>query len=526
MKQIKIYLALAIGALLFNSCSGFLDSEPLTLLTDVNFYKTKADAELAIVGCYDGVQQIGGVGFPVLSEVLSDNCFSGTGNNDALNYLVLDEFDLSKSPGEVDILNANWESYYKAIYRMNVLLQKMDQIDWNGDDAYRNNIEAQARFLRANCYFEMVRIWERVPLLTEPSSGNIPQSEPDEIYKAITEDLLYAAENGTETVEPGRINKFAAKAMLAKVFLFYTGFYQKTDLVGLVTKATALQGLEDVIGSTKYGLVEEYKNLWPAASTYIEGDTLATTFAGKDNSETVFSIKYNITSNWNGNTDGNQWLVMLGMRAQTASPYGKGWGGCTVLPSLYNEFEAEDLRKTASIISFADENIEFDNTDTREVTGYINKKYIPLANPSGSDVSESAGGVSFMISQYQDFVGIRYADVLLMAAELGSTNAQTYFDLVRERAGLTSITATLANILEERRFEFAFEGIRYWDLIRQGIEVAAPKIEINTKVLNGGVETDKIISSSNIIAKRGFQMIPQQQITRSGGVLTQNAGWQ
>ncbi len=526
MKQIKIYLALAIGALLFNSCSGFLDSEPLTMLTDGNFYKTKADAELAIVGCYDGVQQIGGVGFPVLSEVLSDNCFGGTGNNDDLKYQVLDEFNLSRSPGEVDILNTNWEGYYKAIYRMNVLLQKMDQIDWKGDDAYRNNIEAQARFLRANCYFEMVRIWERVPLLTEPASGNIPQSEPDDIYKAITEDLMYAAENGTETVEPGRINKYAAKAMLAKVYLFYTGYYQKADLVGLVTKADALQGLEDVISSTKYGLVEEYKNLWPAASTYIDGDTLATTFAGKDNSETVFSIKYNITSNWTGNTDGNPWLVMMGMRAQTFSPYGKGWGACTVLPGLYNDFETDDLRKSASIISFADENLEFDNTDTREVTGYINKKYIPLANPSGSDVAESAGGVSFMLSQYQDYVVIRYADVLLMAAELGSTNAQSYFDLVRARAGLTSKTATIENILDERRFEFAFEGIRYWDLLRQGIDVASSKIEINTTVLNGGVSTDKIISASNLVAKKGLQMIPQQQITRSGGTLTQNAGWQ
>lgn len=529
MKKIQLYL-LMVGMILLTACSkSFLDSEPITSLTDANFYKTVDDAELAIVGCYDGIQVLysSGVAFPIASELLSDDCFGGTGNTDGYGYQVLDEFDQSRSPGDVDLLNDNWKAYYKAIYRCNVLLKKMDQIDWGDSTSLRNSYEAQARFLRAYAYFDMVRLWENVPLLTEPSSDNIPQSTPEDVYKVIAEDLLYAAENGEEAVEPGRVNKWAAKAMLARVYLFYTGYYGKNDLAGVVSKTQVLAGLEDIITSDKYSLIEEYKNLWPAASSTPNeaGDGLTTTYAGKDNQETIFAIKYNITSDYNGNTDGNHWEVMNGLRTQSFSPYGKGWGACTVLPDLYNAFEDGDTRRDASIIGIAEEELDFDNSDQREYTGYATKKYIPLSNPDGTDVAEANGASNFMIGQFQDYVVMRYADVLLMAAELGSSNSQDYFDQVRERAGLASKTVNEANIMEERRFEFAFEGIRYWDLLRQGLETAANTIATSETVWNGGVEATKQIKKDKITATKGFQMIPQTQVSLSNGVLVQNDGW-
>jgi len=527
MNKLKIYIA-AFAAILLGSCSeSFLDSEPLTSLTTGNFYRTKADAELAIVGCYDGIQILSAAnpGIVVTSETLSDNCYGGFGNSDGFDSQVVDEFNLARAPSNVNTFNAAWIAYYKAIYRVNVLLQNMDQIDWEGDDAYKNSIEAQARFLRAYAYYDMVRLWERVPLLTEPSSDNIPQSEPEAIYAQISEDLLFAAENGAETVEAGRVNKWAAKAMLARVYLFYSGYYG-SDLPG-VTKAAALQGLEEIINSGNYALIPEFKNLWPAAAASVNeaGDDLVTTYAGKDNVETVFAIKYNITSDWNGNTDGNHWLVMVGLRVQSFSPYGKGWGGATVTKSFYDAFEDGDQRREASIIGIVEEGLPFDNADQREYTGYAIKKYTPMSYPDGTEVSEANGGTSFMISQFQDYVVMRYADVLLMAAELGSPNAQEYYDTVRTRAGLETKPVSNANLLKERRFEFAFEGIRYWDLLRQGIETAADAIATTDVVLNGGVETNKVIKKENIIATRGFQMIPQTQISLSDGVLVQNDGW-
>lgn len=540
MKKLSIYF-LALLATLFSACSeSFLDTESKTELNEETFYKTKGDAEKAIIGCYDGIQVLysSGVAFPVMSEVLSDNCFGATGNGDGFGYQMLDEFDLQRSPADVDLLNGNWVAYYRAIYRINVLLQKMDQINWDGDEAYRNNIEAQARFLRAYAYFDMARTWEKVPLVTEPTNENVAQAEPDAIYAQIAQDLQFAAEKGSSTVEAGRVNKYAAKALLARVYLFYTGYYGKTDLAG-ITKATVLAGLEDVItssGTTQYGLVDQYKNLWPAAAATVNAAKtgIETTYAGKDNKETLFAIKYNITSDYNGNTDGNQWMVMLGLRTQSFPPYGKGWGACTVLPSLYNAYETGDTRKTASIIAIAEEKLDFDITDQREYTGYTNKKYTPIStyvlDPASNtyvvkDVSEANNATNFMIGQFQDYVVIRYADVLLMAAELGSANAQSYFDQVRARAGLDSKPVNQANIMAERRFEFAFEGLRYWDLLRQGVSTAASTVTVSTKVKNGGTEVTKTISGAKLTATRGFQIIPQSQISLSNGVLKQNNGW-
>ena len=526
-KGILMVLAM-VGA--FGCSDDFLDTELLTGVTDESFYRTIEDADIALIGCYDGVQQIynNGVSFPLASEIFSDNCYGGTGNTDAFNYRVMDEFSLAVDPGQTNVFNSSWVAYYQAIYRINVLLEKMDNIDWSNNPDYRNEVEAQARFLRAYCYFDMVRLWERIPLVTVPSSGNLPQNDADEIYTQIAEDLSFAAANGGTTVSPGRINQHAAKALLARVYLFYTGYYGASDLVGMVTGADALQGLEDVIASGSYGLVSDFRNLWPAASSSpdVANNTLTSTYAGPDNPETVFSIKYNITSNYNGDNDGNHWLVLFGMRGHEFSPYGRGWGAGTVLSSFYDAFDDTDVRRDASIIAIDEEGLDFDPSDQREYTGYTNKKYLPLSLPDGSDVATANGASDFQIGQYQDYVAIRYADVLLMAAELGSASAESYFDMVRDRSNPDNPRdATLANILEERRLEFAFEGLRYWDLLRQGVDVAANTIAVNTTVLNGGNSESKVISAADIVATRGLRRIPQNQITRSDGLLTQNEGW-
>ena len=529
--KMSIRYIMIVSLLALGSCSkSFLDTEDVTSATEQNFYKTPDDAFKALVGAYDGLQRVWaeGIALPVATEIMSDNAFGGTGNSDGFGYQMMDEFDKLRSPSDQNMFNANWIAYYNAIYRCNMLIGKLDQIDWKGQDDLRKTYESEARFLRAYLYFDMVRLWGNIPLVIVPTSENIPQANPDDVYKLIAEDLEFAAANlpsvsytSQASSTYGRVTKWAAEALIGRVFLYYTGYYGKPDLVGVVSKDEALAYLEDVIDNGGFGLVENFEELWPAASI--------DEYAGEDNQETVFAIKHTYTSDYDGNTDGNHWMVMYGIREQTITPYGNGWGGGTVNQKLWNAYEATDTRRASSIISIAGESLDFQmKNNQREFTGYYIKKYTPMSDEAGNSLAVKMGGVNFMIGQFQDYVAIRYADVLLMAAELGSANAQEYFDEVRQRAykaNFTSIPVTQDNIMKERRLEFAFEGIRYFDLLRQGIDVAAATIAENTSLENGGVSTAKTISAAKVTETKGLIQIPYTQITLSNGVLKQNAGW-
>lgn len=530
MKKFKLYIPVIVLVSLAACKKSFLDTEDVTSVSEQNFYKTPDDARKALVGVYDGLQRVwsGGVALPVAAEIMSDNAFGGTGNADRFGYQLVDEFDKLRSPGDQNIYEGNWRDYYKAVYRANMLLTHLDQVDWKGQEALRNIYESEARFLRAYCYFDMVRLWGNIPLLTKPSTENVPQANPDSVYRLIADDLKFAVANlpavNYSIQDPathGRVTKWAAESLIGRVFLYYTGYYNKTDLAGAVNKAQALAYLEDVIANGGFGLVSNFAHLWPAASL--------NNYVGENNKETVFAIKYTYTSDWNGNVDGNHWLVLLGIRVQNIYPYGLGWGGGTVNPKLWNAYDQNDTRRNASIISIAGENLDFKNVkDQREYTGYYMKKYTPMVDAAGASLAEKMGGVSFMISQFEDYVSIRYADVLLMAAELGSPNAQQHFDAVRQRAfgsNFVQIPVSQENMMNERKLEFAGEGIRYWDLLRQGANAAATAIAESVTLQNGGVNTVKTISASKITETKGLSQIPYSQITLSNGMLKQNAGW-
>lgn len=546
----------------------FLDVQSKTEGTTGNFYTSESAASRALIGCYDGWQRTVSNGptfaFHYLSELCSDECFGGTGNNDARNSAVVDRFDIGEDNSQQNLHNTLWESYYAAIYRVNQLLVKENEIAWNSE-ASHGQLIGEARAMRGILYFDLVRLFENVPLLTEPSTENVPQANPDDVYALIFDDLKYAAANipadaypkASSSTNDGRITCYAAKAMMARAYLFYTGVYGKEP--ANVTKAEVLQGLEDIISSGEYALVPLYKNLWYCASTTWEGSDQTgwrevSTYAGEDNVENILTMKFNYTSDYNGNAGGNNAIQMFSIRGGTfKAPYGQGWGGATVPKNFVESFPAGDQRLTASVIDLEGEGIasttEYQSAinDQREYTGYFNKKYTAR---SGYHQSESSGSWSlthyydglmagdFQISQPIGYTIMRYADVLLMAAELGSSNAQAYLNQVHNRAYATenedgtvntpnnSIPVTKENIMEERRLEFAFEGIRYWDLLRQGVNVAAQAIVASgEKVLNGGNEGTVTFKADNIISKRGFQQIPLTQIQLSNGVLKQNAGW-
>ena len=542
-----------VGALSMTSCSeSFLDVSSKTESNTENFYKTEGDAWRALLGCYDGWRQISsapGIGFYVASTVMGDECYGATGKGDGFGYQAIDAFDPMKSPSDMQLYGQDWKVYYAGVYRCNELMAHEEQINWESESNHGLYM-GECRAIRALLYFDMVRLWGNIPLFLEPVNENREQADPAEVYAAIFEDLKFAIANipadaNLTEKEAGRITKYAAEAMLARAYLFYSGYYGKDpgftnaegETTGVVTKADALAAVEDVIGSGNYGLVDDFKNLWPAASLVpipgnVGWNTDASTYAGDFNKEVILAQKFTPTQDYNGNNDSNRWLVMMGMRSLNHTPYGKGWGACTVVPQFLEKFPDGDTRRAASAIDLVGEGIAQGNdfnssfADWREYTGYSVKKYSPLVYGNGLPGTNADGTAGFQECNANQWILMRYADVLLMAAELGSGNAANYMHQVRARAGLDDIAVNQQNIMEERARELAFEGIRYWDLLRQGVDVAADAIAASAgEVFNGGVKGTVTYDKSKTIATKGLSQIPENQITLSNGVLKQNPGW-
>lgn len=552
MKFFNNILKASLGVLLLTGCSDFLDSNPITSLVESNYYKTEKDAQTALIGCYDGLQNIYTKNdLPTLLApiIMADECFGGTGTGDGYGFQLIDEFDYQRSLGDVNMYNSVWASSYQAIYRCNMLLSKMDQIEW-ASQATRNQVEAEARFIRAYIYFDLGKLLGNIPLVTRPvtkEEANIPQASPEELYGLIESDLLFPAENGLLNgdkwtsdwgiVNDGRATAFAAKAMLARVWLYYTGYHNKTSLPNGTSKQQIVTALQEVYASG-HGLVDKYNELWPAASSERDATAepikLKTSYVGEGNQEAVWSIKFNSSGEW-GNFDGFSGMRIIGMRSGSIKSFGNtvygdgSWGGAPVNSKFVSDWKAAepgDPRLGWSVIDMATEGIIMsDKHDQREYTGYFPKKYICMGN--GTDNIYVAQGLDFQWNQYTDLVVIRYADVLLMLSEL--TEDAQYLNQVRTRVGLAPVSYTAENLRKERKHEFAFEGVRYWDLLRYDhtLDYAANAIAFSGKVINGAGDkgSNKVIDGNRFKATKGLSQIPNTQISLSNGVLKQNEGW-
>jgi hypothetical protein len=527
MKKLIIIL-IGLTPLLMAGCKkSFLSLTPINKEVEEDFYKTPPDAFQALVAAYS-VLDISGYGNIVLSsEITSDDCFGGGGTAD--NGLTQwDRFQTF-----TDHNSDAWSKYFTGIFRTDVFLAKVAGVDFGTQTALKDRYIGEAEFLRAYFYFDLVRMFGHVPLITKPIEGDnyyLPQASADSVYALIASDLQDAITRLTPSAIPysqiptdeyGRATKWAAESLLARVYLYYTGYYSKPDLVGMVTRDDVAKDLDDVIQNSGYGLVKKYADLWRAAS--------GSEFAGQNNEEGVFVIQYTDQGlgNWS-QQNGNRFQVMVGIRNQSLGDYYKGWGMGPVNPALWNDYESGDTRRTASIISIADEGLSsaYSLGDQNQYTGYFWKKYTPVGDATRPD----ANGGDFQIDNFDNYVAIRFADVLLMAAEINLhsnlSKAQGYYNQVRDRAfnydvshrkTLTSDAAGLKLIMEERRLELALEGQRYWDLLRQGMTVAKQAIDNTT----GG--SDFLVDFP--VATNGLFEIPQTQIGLSDGTLTQNPGY-
>ena len=518
MKNFKIKSIVAlIMIFLVSACSeDFLDLKPLDQEVTTNFYRTEDQAFQALVAIYDVLtyQSTPGVSwmpFITVADALSDDAFAG--GSDANDGFEWDQLNNFRAQTTSPIAHAIWIKNYIGVYRANLFLEIIDGI--NASESFKKRTIAEAKFMRAYFYLEQVRFFENIPLLTEtikgPSEYAQEQNTPQEVYNQIAKDLVEAIADLPESVpagEEGRITRWAAQGLLARAFLFYNGVYGGDLMAGntQVNRAFVLQQLEDLIANSGHDLFEDYSHNF--------------SLVGEFGVESVFEISYGDTPPWwdwgyvrGGN--GNLAAQMQGPRIVGSQNWNRGWSFAPVSHKLY-EFLQDDPRRPYTIVMEQ----ELDGTLTKgyQHTGYFSRKYSSDAEHWGSDGQ-------FELNRTSNHRVIRFSDVLLMAAELDSPNKQEYLDRVRARVGLESVPATLENIFKERRLELSLEGIRYFDVLRRGVDYANQQFT-HSGIRGPNYEGDQVIFDVTFNpATRGFLPIPQTEIDLSAGLFRQNDGY-
>lgn len=317
---------------------------------------------------------------------------------------------------------------------------------------------------------------------------------------------------------------------------------------GSVTKQDVIHWIDDCVAHSGHALVPDFRNLWMYAASkdykYTQDHNLDWVGDGKRNPETVFATKFS-TLGSESQIFSNIKQLFFGWRNQNSVPFGSGWGFGTVNPQLYEQWPDDDIRKKASICYVDDVETEGElyyqenQWNSMQDTRMWAKKTMPVTEwpeegprfdsngfpTNGINVSVRLFGAStgMEVNNVNDQIEIRFSDILLMGSELGGPNAQQYMDRVRERVGLPSIPATLENIKLERRYELAFEGVRYWDILRWHDEEEAYSKIVKVPCLNDGRPGHVTVRFRP--ETKGFMQIPQQEIIKSDHVLKQNEGW-
>lgn len=426
------------------------------------------------------------------------------------------------------IFSYTFNSAYSSIEQINKLIDHIDNLPSDINPMVAKHAKGEMIFLRAYLHYELASMYGPVQVITDNNSWEqkVKTATPETTWGQIMLDLKDAIElmDGSlcpSLYEDGRVSRYAAEALLARAFLFYTGFYQgKHDIAAqeasvnlpdgsTLSKQDVVAYLNDCIDNSPFRLVSDYRNLWPYTNRLTVENNPETAGQGLKwveddgaiNPEVLFKIRYNTNANWSdpyGTGYANLYALFFGHRMVQSSyesemtyPIGGGWGAGTVAPNLFDDWtsaEPEDMRRNASIQdmnSFIND-VSFGG-DGAQLTAYHEKKISPVLAKE-SDIYgwgyEYYPFESWMFYGDPSYIGtsnpfqqgsihplnlIRLADVYLMHSELtGTTDG---INKVRTRAGLAPLTSySLSALQQERRWELAFEGVRWNDMRRWGDE--------------------------------------------------------
>jgi hypothetical protein len=475
------------------ACEDFLDREPLGRYTTDSY--PSGGLTQYVYGMYSELRTWGVHGFPFVGivSISSDDADKGSTPADAPAQIELDNFTVVPTNG---LLRDFYTGHYTAINKANVVLNEADSllaVEAVSQEDF-NQSTAEARFVRGYLYFNLVRTFGGVPkvdaLVTDQGDFNIPRATADEIYSLIESDLLYAEANlpvSWDEAFVGRPQKTSAQGMLAKVYAYRENW------------AAALQSAQNVISSGMHDLSTPYTTIF--------------TEEGENSSESLFEIQNIRNQSFNFGSD---YARVQGVRG--SGEWDFGWGFNMPSAALLDAYEPNDPREDATVI-FVGETTPYGEVPPASLPNprYNQKVY---TNPTYRSAANNRQG---------DWVNIRilrYADVVLLAAEAANELGQTdlaleYLEMVRARARgdnaaiLPEITETnqaaLRDLIRhERRIELAMEHERFFDLVRWGIA---------EQVLHAAGKTNFAAGKNELMP------IPQDEIDKSNGVLTQNPGY-
>ena len=547
--------------ILFTSygCNSILETKDLLDKNEQNYPATESDVQSSLAAIYQKMSLEFSHIF--ISTLVSDETFGGGGPDD-YESMAIDQ--LKKN--DDNMLSLTWSNYYSGIYRTNKLMENINNVKVI-DPSSKQTAIAEAKFMRALFHFNLAQLFGPVPVYTSSASVNRPNSTPEALYSQIATDLKAAIDSfpavnftAIPTTRLGHANRWVAEGMLARVFLYYTGYYQKTELPlndgTTITKAQVITYLEDCINNSGHALAADFRTLWPYTNKYTVEDYaytkgLGLKWLGEEglNKETVFAIRFGNIADYNNFPSGmNKMNTAFSNRGQSLQrntfPVGAGWGQGTVNSRLVDQWKVEeptDPRIAMSIVNVKDPIegiVKYEDNGWSQVndTHLFVKKYTTImawknkatktVYGSYTDILYGAAEADYIRNE-QDIVLLRYSDILLMESEL--TESSTNLNKVRARVGLPAIAYSLDALQKERRHELAFEGVRYFDLLRWYRKDAGKILQDNQQgvsVLNSNVSaTMNFNIQDRMNATGGLFPIPSSEISLSKGTLVQNAGW-
>ncbi|MCF0165988.1 MAG: RagB/SusD family nutrient uptake outer membrane protein [Bacteroidales bacterium] len=585
MKKIFNIFAIAAVGISLASCESFLDTTNYWSRTNDNFPTTEDDADQMLAGIYNNLNiSIGNnvhKNHFLWANASADDMLGGGANNDQ----AFQAEDLLLN-FQSDMYNTFYVDRYKGVSAANLAIASFPNCPLSEDKVARSLGEAY--FLRAYYMYELASMFGNIPYpLSSTPNPTEPQVSGTVLWGQILADLRMSIDtfpDGTPQKGTGHVDKYTAEALLGRVYLFASDFYGATSFEGkngestiTVDKTYVQEKIKDCVNNSGYSLVSDYHNLWSYTNRCTVEDKLSPwagqgyVYAQNDsnvNPEAMFIIKFNTQPSWSTTIGySNQTALFLGVRNQgnphetgDTFPFGTGWGMCPVNPTFVEEWiaaEPKDARRDASVVdavktwpnykisvgdSFIQESLYYQTKNmpvlARDTQGkcpstfwvtYVNEMY-PGITWVGDDSN------NFQLGCITDMIMIRFAEVLLIDAEING-NAES-LNKVRARAGLPEVPCTKENIIQERRWELAFEGIRFNDIRRMGEAYAVRALDKQSDaiVYNDGVQGPNVPTTGYIgygarySATKGFVTIPESQIALSAGAgeqyrYVQNEGW-